>query len=296
MQGAAPSSHAAHLRGIFLMIAAVGVFVLMDTTAKYLSRWYPVPSIVWARFVANLAILLLFLAVRGELGRLRTARPGLQIARGALLAGATLFFFTSLSVLPLAEAAAIAFVLPLFLAALAVPLLGERLDGARLAAILVGLVGALLIVRPGSAVFTVYALLPMAMALCNALYQILTRKVAGLEHPLTSLVWGAIVGAVLMSAVAPFVWQAPREPFHWALLGVIGVLASIGHYLLIRAFDFAPATLLAPFGYSGLVWAMLMGLVVFGDFPDAWSLGGMAVIVASGMFLAARQRLTVHRG
>jgi drug/metabolite transporter (DMT)-like permease len=296
MQGAAPTPHAAPQRGIFLMIAAVGVFVLMDTTAKYLARWYPVPSIVWARFVANLAVLLVFLAARGELRRLRTARPGLQIARGALLAGATLFYFTSLSVLPLAEAAAIAFVMPLFLAALAVPLLGERLDGARLAAILVGLVGALAIVRPGSGVFTFYALLPMAMALCNALYQILTRKVAGLEHPLTSLVWGAIVGAVLMSAVAPFVWQAPREPFHWMLLGVIGVLASVGHYLLIRAFDFAPATLLAPFGYSGLVWAMLLGLVVFGDFPDAWSLGGMAVIVVSGLFLAGRQRLTVHRG
>jgi drug/metabolite transporter (DMT)-like permease len=295
MQGAAPSPHAAQLRGILLMVAAVGVFVLMDTTAKYLSRWYPVPAIVWARFAANLAILLAFLAARGELRRLRTARPGLQLARGLLLAGATLFFFTSLSVLPLAEAAAIGFVMPLFLAALAVPLLGERLDGARLAAILAGLVGALLIARPGSAIFNVYALLPMAMALCNALYQILTRKVAGLEHPLTSLVWGAIVGAVLMSAVAPFVWQVPKEPFHWALLGVIGLLASVGHYLLIRAFEHAPATLLAPFSYIGLVWAMLLGLAVFGDFPDAWSLGGMAVIVASGMFLAGRQRLTVHR-
>jgi drug/metabolite transporter (DMT)-like permease len=296
MQGAAPHLHAAHLRGIFLMVAAVGVFVLMDTTAKYLSRWYPVPAIVWARFVANLAIIVAFLAARGELSRLRTARPGLQIARGGLLAGATLFFFTSLSVLPLAEAAAIGFVMPLLLAALAVPLLGERLDGARLAAILVGFLGVLLIVRPGSAVFTAYALLPVAMALCNALYQILTRKVAGLEHPLTSLAWGAIVGAVIMSAAAPFVWQAPREPLHWALLGVIGVLASVGHYLLIRSYEHAPATLLAPFSYSGLVWAMLLGLAVFGDFPDAWSLGGMAVIVASGLFLASRQRLTVHRG
>jgi drug/metabolite transporter (DMT)-like permease len=295
MEGASSSSSAAPLRGVLLMVAAVGVFVLMDTTAKYLSRWYPVPGIVWARFVANLAILLLFLAARGELRRLRTARPGLQIARGLLLAGATLFFFTSLSVLPLAEAAAIAFVMPLFLVALAVPLLGERLDGARLAAILVGLVGAVLIVRPGSAIFTVYALLPMAMALCNALYQILTRKVAGLEHPLTSLAWGAIVGAVLLSAVAPFFWQTPHEPFHWALLVLIGLLASVGHYLLIKAFEHAPATLLAPFSYIGLVWAMLLGLAVFGDFPDAWSLSGMAVIVASGMFLAGRQRLAVHR-
>lgn len=296
MEGAASSpAPASPLRGVVLMIAAVGVFVAMDTIAKYLTRWYPVPSIVWARFIANLAILLAFLAVRGELARLRTARPGLQIARGLLLAGATLFYFTSLSVLPLADAAAIAFVMPLFLAALAVPMLGERLEGTRLAAILVGLAGALLIVRPGSSVFTFYALLPMAMALCNALYQILTRKMAGLEHPLTTLLWGAIVGAVIFSAMAPFVWQAPREALHWALLGLIGLLASVGHYLLIKAYDHAPATLLAPFSYSGLVWAMLLGFAVFGDFPDAWSLAGMAVIVASGMFLAGRQRLTTHR-
>ncbi len=194
------------LRGILLMVAAVGLFVTMDTIAKYLSRSYPVPLIVWARYVSNLAILLAFLAARGELRLLRSARPGLQFARGLLLAVATLLFFTSLSVLPLADANAIGFVMPLFVAALAVPMLGERLEMARLLAILAGLVGALIIVRPGSDLFTPYALLPLGMAVCNAFYQILTRKVAGLEPPLTSLVWGAIVGAVLLSAAAPFVW------------------------------------------------------------------------------------------
>jgi drug/metabolite transporter (DMT)-like permease len=135
----------------------------------------------------------------------------------------------------------------------------------------------------------------MAMAFCNALYQILTRKIAGVEHPLTSLIWGAIVGAVLLSATLPFAWETPSEPVHWALLCVIGVLASVGHYLLIRAYDYASATLLAPYTYSGLIWAMLLGLAVFGNFPDGWSLTGMAVIVLSGLFLASRQRLTVRR-
>jgi len=278
------------------MVAAVGVFTLMDAIAKYLAHWYPVPGIVWARYVSNIALLLAWFAARGELRRLRTVRPGIQFARGLLLAGATLFYFTSLSVLPLADAAAIAFVLPLFVAALAAPMLKERLDAPRLLAIVAGFAGALIIVRPGSATFTLYALLPMAMALCNALYQILTRKVAGVEHPFTSLIWGAIVGAVLMSAVVPFAWKTPDQALHWALLGVLGVLASIGHYLLIRAYDYAPATLLAPYTYSGLVWAMLLGLAVFGNFPDGWSLAGMAVIVASGLFLAGRQRLTVRRG
>ena len=277
------------------MVAAVGVFTLMDTIAKYLSRWYPVPGIVWARYASNVLILLAWFAARGELARLRTARPGIQFARGLLLAGATFLYFTSLKVLPLAEAAAIGLVLPLFVAALAVPMLGERLDAPRLVAIVAGLAGALIIVRPGSDLFTLYALLPLAMALCNALYQILTRKVAGIEHPLTSLVWGAMVGAVLFSATLPFAWETPQTAAHWALLGIIGGLASIGHYLLIRAYDHAPAILLAPYTYTALIWAMLLGLLVFGNFPDGWSLAGMAVIVVAGLFLAGRQRLAVRR-
>lgn len=278
------------------MVAAVGLFVTMDTIAKFLTRWYPVPFIVWARYVSNLALLLAFLAVRGELRLLRSARPGLQFARGLLLALATTLFFTSLSVLPLADANAIGFVMPLFVAALAVPMLGERLEMPRLLAILVGLAGALIIVRPGSELFTPYALLPLGMAVCNALYQILTRKLAGVEPPLTSLVWGAMVGAVLMSGVAPFVWVAPQALSHGALILAIGVLASVGHFLLIRSYEFAGASLLAPYTYTALVWAMLSGWLVFGDFPDGWSLVGMGVIVLSGLYLANRQRLTVHRG
>lgn len=278
------------------MVAAVGTFVLMDTTAKYLSHWYPPAFIVWARYASNLVILLAFLAARGELARLRSARPGIQFARGLMLAVATLLFFTSLSVLPLADANAIGFAMPLFVAALAVPMLGERLEMARLLAILAGLGGALVIVRPGSDLFTPYALLPLGMALCNALYQILTRKVAGLEHPLTSLVWGALVGGALLSLAAPFVWVAPQAVFHGVLIVVIGVLASVGHFLLIRAYDHASATLLAPYTYSALVWAMLMGWLVFGDFPDGWSLVGMGIIVLAGLYLANRQRFTMHRG
>jgi len=271
-------------------------FVLMDATAKYLSQWYPVPGIVWARYCINLAMLLAWLAARGELKRIRTARPGIQLARGFLLAAATSLYFTSLKVLPLADAAAIAFVLPLFVAALAVPLLGERLDASRTIAIFIGLAGALIIVRPGTDLFTPYALLPVAMALCNALYQVLTRKIAGEEHPLTSLIWGAIVGAVLLSATAPVYWVTPQVAWHWVLLGVIGLLASVGHYLLIRAYDFASATLLAPYTYTAIVWAILLGFFLFGNLPDGWSVAGMGVIVISGMFLATRQRLTVHRG
>jgi len=286
--------HNPALRGILLMFIALGVFTLMDTIGKYLSRWYPVPGLVWARYAINILMLLAFLAWRGELRFVRTARPRIQIARGLLLGMATLLYFTALSRMPLAEASAIAFVLPLFVAVLAVPMLGERLDAGRLAAILVGLAGALVIVRPGSEAFTVYALLPLGMALMNALYQILTRKVAGVEPPLTSLFYGSLVGAVIFLPVLPFAWLTPQDPWHWALLVVLGLLATVGHFILIRAFEFAPATLLAPFVYTQLLWTMLVGWLVFGDFPDGVSLVGMAIIVGAGLYLVGRQRLTVR--
>jgi len=284
------------LRGTLLVVIAVGIFAVMDTIAKYLAQSYPVFGVVWARYAANLVVLLAFFAAKGELRRLRTARPGLQITRGLLLCLASLLYFTSLTVLPLAEAAAIGFVMPLFLALLAVPMLGERMDGTRLAAILVGLAGVLVVVRPGASAFTPYALLPIGMALCNALYQILTRKVAGVEHPLTSLVWGAIVGAVLLALALPFAWVTPSGAWHWGLLAVIGVLASVGHFILIKAYDYASATGLAPFFYTQLIWVMLLGWLVFGDFPDGWSLLGMGIIVAAGIYLVGRQRLATHRG
>lgn len=275
------------------MVSAVGTFVLMDACAKYLAQWYAPTFIVWARYASNLAVLLAFLAARGELARLRSARPGLQFARGLLLALATLLFFTSLTVLPLANANAIGFVMPLFVAALAVPMLGERLEMARLLAILAGLAGALVIVRPGSDLFTPYALLPLGMALFNALYQILTRKVSGVEPALTSLFYGALVGTLVFLPAVPLAWRQPESLFHWGLFGALGALATLGHFILIRALEYAPATLLAPLVYTQLVWVLLLGAVVFGDFPDGWSLAGMAIIVAAGLYVIHRQRLAV---
>jgi len=283
------------LRGILLMVVTWGIFALMDTTAKYLSRFYPVPAVVWARYAMNLLVLTAFLAARGQLHLARTARPGIQLVRGALLGSATIMFFTSLKVLPIAEAAALGFVMPLFLALLAVPLLKERLDPAGLGAIFVGLAATLVIVRPGSALFNAYALLPVGTALANALYQILTRRIAGLEPPLTSLFYGALVGTVMFSFVVPFTWATPAVLWHWILLLVMGLLASLGHFALIRAFDYAPAGLLAPFAYSYLVWGVLLGFAVFGDFPDGLSFAGMAVIAASGLYLANRQRLAIRK-
>ncbi len=283
------------LRGILLMSIAIATFSVMDTIAKYLSQSYPVGNVVWARYAINLLVLSAFMIWRGELGRLRTTRPTTQVVRGLMLGASTLLYFTSLTRLPLAEAAAIGFVLPVFVAILAVPMLGERIDMARIIAIFVGLSGALIVVRPGTSLFTVYALLPVAMALCNAFYQILTRKIAGLEHPLTSLFYGSLIGTAMSTLLLSAGVTMPVGWFHWSLFLTLGVLATIGHFILIRAFDYAPATLLAPFVYSQLVWVMLFGWFVFGDFPDGWSMVGMAIIVATGLYIANRQRLTAKR-
>ncbi len=283
------------LRGILLMIIAIATFAVMDTIAKYLSQTYPVGSVVWARYAINLIVLSAFLIARGEVKRVRTARPTIQVVRGLMLGASTLLYFTSLTHLPMAEAASIGFVLPVFVAILAVPMLGERIDMPRIIAIVVGLSGALIVVRPGTALFTVYALLPVGMALCNALYQILTRKIAGLEHPLTSLFYGSLVGTVMSTLLLSAGVAMPQGWLHWTLFLTLGVLATLGHFVLIRAFDYAPATLLAPFVYTQLIWVMAFGWLVFSDFPDGWSMVGMAVIVASGLYIANRQRLTAKR-
>jgi len=284
------------LRGVALMIAAVGVFALLDATGKYLSQSYAVPGIVWARYAVNLGLLLGWFVARGKLRHMRTARLGVQALRGLMLGSATLLYLTALSQMPMADAAAIGFVMPLVAAVLAVPMLNERLDGPRLLAVLAGLGGALVIVRPGFSVFTLYALLPLGMAVCNALYQILTRKLAGVEHPLTSLFWGALIGTLLYTPFLPTSGSMPETGLHWVLFGLMGVFGLVGHLLLIRAYDFANASLLVPMHYTQLVWVILLGYLVFDDFPDRWSLAGMAIIVISGLYLVNRQRLAVTRG
>ena len=268
---------------------AVSFFALLDATAKYLAKFYPVPGIVWARYFFQALLMLIVLGPRLGLGLLHTKRPVLQLARGTVLVGASLTFFTALALMPLAEGSAISFTAPLLLMALSVPLLRERVDGPAWIAVWLGFAGVLLIIRPGTGVFTWVALLPLGTALCNAIYQILTRKLSGIDSTLTTLFYGGLVGAVIMSFVLPFYWTTPQSLFHAFLYVLLGVLGGIGHFILIKAFDHAPASLLAPFIYVQVVAVLILGYLVFDSFPDSWSLAGMAIIVASGIFVATRQ-------
>jgi drug/metabolite transporter (DMT)-like permease len=285
----APPGAQHSLHGILLLVAAVSTFAAMDTIAKYLSRTYPVPSIVWARYAAQTLFLLAFVGPRLRLGLLRTRRPGLQLARGVTLAASTLFFFSALALMPMAEAAAITFLSPLLLIALSAWLLKERVRRSAWLAVIAGFLGVLMIIRPGGDIFTPAALLPILTAVCFASYQLLTRKLAGIDSSMATLFCSAVVGTVLLAVLLPFYWKAPETVFHGLLLAALGVLASVGHFMLIRAFEHAAPSVLAPFVYSQLVAVLALGYAVFGEFPDGWSLLGMAIIVLAGAWVAARQ-------
>jgi drug/metabolite transporter (DMT)-like permease len=285
----APPGAQHHLRGILLIVAAVSTFALMDTAAKYLSRTYPVPGIVWARYAAQTLFLVVVLAPQLRRGLLRTRRPGLQLLRGAVLAASTMFFFSALALMPIAEAAAITFLSPLLLTAASAWLLKERVRRSAWVALAAGFAGVLIIIRPGGEVFTPAVILPLLTAVSFAGYQLLTRKLAGVDSTMTTLFYSAVVGTVLLAPGLPFYGRLPESGLDAALFALLGVLASAGHFVLIRAFEHAPPSVLAPFVYTQLVVVLVLGYLVFGDFPDGWSLLGMAIVVLSGAWIAARQ-------
>ncbi len=285
-----PTSESRHrMIGIAFVFAAVSVFAVMDTIAKYLSHDYSVLTVVWARYFYQMVTMVIFLAPRMKLDLVRTQRPGIQLTRGALLTASSLFFFSAIANMQLAEASAITFIAPLLIALLAGPVLHERVPRASWIAIVAGLIGVQFIIRPGSDVFSWSAILPVMTAICMAAYQLLTRRIAHTERALTSLFYPALVGAVVLSLFLPFAGRWPDNLWHSSLMVVLGPLGGCGHFLLIRAFQYAPASILAPFMYAQLVGALSLGYVAFGDFPDGWALLGMGIIVTSGVLLVTHQ-------
>lgn len=270
------------LRGILLMMSAVFMFSSMDTLVKYMLQSYPMPGLIWARYMVHMLVMLVLLWPRVGFSLLRTNRPGLQMLRGLLLVLSTMFFYFALRYLPLAEAAAISFVGPALTTLLAGWMLGDRATLKQWFAVLLGFTGVLIIIRPGGALFTPAAIFPLCTALTFSIYQIVTRKLAGRENPHTTLFYTALVGSVLTSVALPFGWQGPTAVQGLFMVG-IGLLGGFGHFLLIRAMDHASPTTLAPFIYSQLLWSTLLAYLAFSEFPDNGSLLGMGVIVAAGL-------------
>jgi drug/metabolite transporter (DMT)-like permease len=279
-------------RGMLMVLTAVAFFSVVDVLSKYLAQFYPVGMVVWARYTFHLLLVVVVLGPRFGLALVRTARPGTQMLRGLLLAIASILFVNALKYLPLAESTAIAYLAPLLVTLMSVLFLKEKVELARWLAVACGFIGVLTIVRPGSSVFTWAVLLPIGNALAFATYQILTRRLAGLESPYTSIFYSGLVGTLLLSAALPYSWVMPINGVHTAMLIILGMIGGLGHLILIKAYDHAPASRLAPFSYSQLIWVTTIGYLAFGDFPDTWSLVGIAVLVASGIYTATHQRIS----
>lgn len=282
---------ARQLRGVLLFLTALLLFAVLDATAKHLTAFFAVPFMVWVRYLVHFVFMLATVAPGEKMALLSTRHPWLMILRALMLVGVTLFMQLALRTLPLAETSALVFTTPLLVALLAGPLLGEKVSGRVWIATAVGFAGALLIARPGGALAGIGVAYAAAAALCYALYQILTRKLVGSETQLRLLFYTALVGTVSM-AFAPFTHWDGRWPtlLEAALLASLGLYGGVGHFLMIRAFREAPASTLAPLLYVQLIWATLLGWLVFAHLPDRWAVLGMLVVGASGLWLALAAR------
>jgi drug/metabolite transporter (DMT)-like permease len=276
-------------RGIILMLTATAIFACMDAMSKYLAGVYAVPQILFIRFVIFVVFALVIARPRSIGAAFRSKYPVLQIVRSLVITVEVGVFILAFRYLPLADTHAIAGVAPLMVTALAIPFLGEQIGIRRWTAVGIGFLGLLVIIRPGFAEMQPTMLIPILGAFLWALYQILVRKVSD-DHAATSLFYMAVIGLAVTSMIVPFYWRWP-EPFDWFLLVLLGGVASTGHFLMIKAFQHAPAAVLQPFQYAVLIWATGVGYVVFGDFPDAWTLFGGAIIVASGIYTFYRERV-----
>jgi drug/metabolite transporter (DMT)-like permease len=275
--------------GILWMLLTMFLFVAMDGIAKYLVQTYPVVQVVWARYTFHVALLIVWIGAR--LPRLLvTYRPGLQFARSLLLLLTTAFYFLALSFIPLAEGSAIMMISPLLVTALSMPLLGEHVGPRRWAGVAAGFVGAMLIIRPGSEMMQVASLLALAAAFCNGLYHICTRILSQSEHVLTTLVYSASIGALASTLAVPFFWVSP-DAWGWFLMVAVGLLGGLSHFALIKAFAAAPAATVAPFTYTNLLWAALIGYLAFGDLPDSMTVLGATIIAGSGLYIFHREHV-----
>ena len=283
--GASPAAESGRLIGIALMCGAVLCFALCDCTAKWSNQSLDPLMTTWVRYATNMAIVAITLNPVARPALLRSNRPALQLVRSVLLLFCTVLNFLALRSLQLTEAMAILFTMPLFVAFLAGPMLGEWPGRRRLVAIGVGFCGVLVVTRPFGGSLQPAAALSLASAITYALYVVVTRQLASVDRSDTTVFYSGLAGAVLLAPVLPFVWSWPSSGLTWLVLGSVGLFASIGHWLLVLAHARAPAPVLSPFLYVQIVWAGALGAIVFGDVPDRWTMVGAAIVVASGMYL-----------
>ena len=277
-----------------LLILLSGILLAShDGLSKYLTQLYPVFLVVWARYLAQVVLMLGMFAPRMGRRVFHTLRPWPQLLRGLSLVSVSIMFISGLRYIPLAEATAVIFLTPRMVT-VASALLGERVSHSQWLAVGVGLLGVMIIVRPGGALFTPAVLLPFGAAISFTVYQLLTRRLSGTYHPVTSNFLSSLVGFLVMSVLVTFNWRTPSV--HDAvLMASLGLMAMSGHLVLTQAFRYASAASLAPFTYGQIVFAGIVGFIAFGHIPDVEAIAGMTVIIASGLCMAYVQSRQTSR-
>lgn len=274
-------------KGILFICAAVFLFASSDALSKYLTNFYPVVMVLWVRYIVHVLLILVALRPPSLKTLITTQNPKLQIIRGLCMANTNLMFISALHYIPLAEGTAIIYLSPLLVTAMSGPLLGERITRMQWLAVAIGFIGVLLIVRPSGSMFHPVALLALGAAFSFSLYQVITRKLNHTDKSSITNFISGLVCVIVTSLLLPFFWKTPT--LHFALLMVLlGISALVSHLLMTKAYQHAKPSTLAPFSYTQLLFAGLIGYVYFDQIPDLMGLVGMLVIVAGGLLIFSK--------
>jgi drug/metabolite transporter (DMT)-like permease len=276
--------------GVFYMCIAGSLFPIMNGLVKLLAESYPPTQLVWFRVVVHLGLVALVFTPRMGLDLFRTRRIGLQFVSSLMMLMSTVLFFSAVKYLGVAEAISVSFVGPLIVVVLAWPLLGERITLMRLVAVAIGFAGVLVVIRPGSSVFQWASVLLVGSATCYAIYQVVIRRLAGVDHPATSIFYSVLLGSILLSFLVPFVWLTPRSWIDWLVLLSLGAMGGLGHYCVARALTYASANFVAPFNYFQIIGSVIVGYVIFAEVPDLYTWLGTALIIGAGLLVTLRAR------
>ena len=276
------------VRGIAIMCLSMFFFVAVDALARELTQRLAVSQILWVRFLIFAAIAVAIVGPRTVRAKLKSRNPWLQLARSLVLVAEIAVFVLSFRYLPVADVHAVAAAVPLIVTALAVPVLGERVGWRRWIAVGTGFVAVLVIIRPGFLELDWYHFLPVAGAIIWAFYQVLIRLTAHYDGSDTTLLWTVFAGVAISSSFGWVDWVWP-DPQTWLLLIAAGFMGTAAHYTLILALNAAPASLLQPFVYTTFPWAVVLGLIFFGEFPDTVTIAGAAVLIAVGIYVMRRE-------